>query len=211
MGKIIGIGRNYVRHAQEQGGAVPTAPIFFLKPSTSIVHEGGTVIIPEAVQRVDHEVELGVVIGKSGRDIKPEKWKDYVLGYCIVLDMTARDLQDAAKKNGEPWSMAKGFDTFCPVSRVVERTQVQDPQDLELQLRVNGELRQTGHTKDMVFTVPQIVSYLSSIMTLERGDLIATGTPEGVAGVKRGDKLEARLAGLITLTVNIDEKQKRRL
>jgi acylpyruvate hydrolase len=210
VGKIIGLGRNYRRHADEMGSAVPDkSPVFFLKPSTSFLPDGGTILVPEMVERVDHEIELGVVIARTGRDIPLARWKDFVLGYAIVLDMTARDLQDKAKRAGDPWALAKGFDTFTPMSTVIDRSKVNDPQDLELQLFVNGEVKQRGHTKDMVFPVGETVSYLSSVMTLERGDVIATGTPEGVGPVKRGDVLEARIPGLVTLKVRVDQQKTR--
>lgn len=209
VGKIIGIGRNYAKHASEQGSSVPTRPVFFLKPATTVLHDGGTVRLPEMSERVDHEIELAVVMGRTGKDIPEARWKDFVLGYGILLDMTARDLQDEAKKKGEPWALGKGFDTFTPISTILDKRRVADPQALELQLRVNGELKQHGHTKDMVFSVGQLVTFLSTIMTLERGDVIATGTPEGVGPVKRGDRLEARIPGLVTLAVNIDTKAKR--
>lgn len=210
VGKIIGLGRNFKRHAEEMGSAVPpTAPVFFLKPSTSFLHDGGTVVIPSMVERLDHEVELGVVIARTARDVPLARWKDFVLGYGIVLDMTARDLQDKAKRAGDPWALAKGFDTFSPMSTIIDRSKVNDPQELELQLFVNGELKQHGHTKDMVFGVGETLCYLSSVMTLEKGDVIAMGTPEGVGPVKRGDVLEARIPGLVTLKVRIDEQKTR--
>jgi len=210
VGKIIGLGRNYRRHAEEMGSAPPEKqPIFFLKPSTSVIADGGTVLVPTMVERLDHEVELGVVMARTGRDIPLARWKDFVLGYGIVLDMTARDIQDRAKKAGDPWALAKSFDTFTPISNIIDRSKVNDPQDLELQLFVNGELKQRGHTKDMLFPVGETISYLSSVMTLERGDVIATGTPEGVGPVKRGDVMEARIPGLVTLKVRVDEVKTR--
>jgi 2-keto-4-pentenoate hydratase/2-oxohepta-3-ene-1,7-dioic acid hydratase in catechol pathway len=153
---------------------------------------------------VDHEVELAVVIARHARDVPASRAKDFVLGYGVCLDMTARDLQDQAKKAGDPWSLSKGFDTFFPCSTIIDRARVQDPQNLELQLFVNGDLRQRGHTRDMTYSVADTIAYLSSVMTLERGDVIATGTPEGVGRVQRGDVVEARVPGLVTLKVRVD-------
>jgi len=210
LGKIIGLGRNYQKHADEMGVKAPaTEPIFFLKPSSSFVPDGGTVIFPERVERLEHEVELAVVIGRTAKHVPVERAKDFILGYGVLLDMTARDLQDKAKHAGEPWTLSKGFDTFCPISNIVDKGKVSDPQSLELQLFVNGEMKQRGHTKDMIFPVAWTIAHLSNIMTLERGDVIATGTPEGVGAVKRGDHLEARIPGLVTLKVKVDAPSKR--
>ncbi len=211
MGKIIGLARNYAKHAAEMGSS-PTSgePVFFLKPTTSVVGDGGTVWIPPGVERVEHEIELAVVIARNAKDVAEDRWKDFVLGYGVVLDMTARSLQDDAKKRGEPWALSKSFDSFCPISTIADKSRVQDPQALDLQLFVNGEMRQRGNTREMVLPIGKVITYLSSVMTLERGDVIATGTPEGVGPVKRGDKLEARIPGLVSLTVKVDQKQPRR-
>lgn len=207
IGKIIGLGRNYAKHANEMGQTVPTVPIFFLKPASSYLKDGGTVLLPEASARVDPEVELAVVIGKTAKDITEARWKDFVLGYGVCLDMTARDLQEEAKKRGDPWALSKGFDTFTPISTIIDKKRVADPQELELQLLVNGEMRQHGHTKDMVFPVSRTIAYLSTVMTLEPGDVIATGTPEGVKPVQRGDKLEARIPGIVSLSVRVADRK----
>lgn len=209
LGKIVCLGRNYVKHANEMGAEVPEVPVFFLKPPSSYVPDGGTIILPEGIGRVEHEIELAVVLARNAREVPERRWKEFVLGYALFLDMTARDVQDAAKRKGDPWALSKSYDTFSPMSLVLDKSKVSDPQALELQLRVNGELRQHGHTKDMIFPVSRALSYLSSIMTLERGDVVATGTPEGVGPVKRGDKLEARIPGLVTLTVKVDERRPR--
>lgn len=209
VGKIVCLGRNYRRHAEEMGSAPPTEPMFFFRPSTSVLPDGGTVLIPERVERLDHEVELAVVLGRNGKDIPLARWKDFVLGYGVCLDMTARDLQDQAKKGGDPWALSKGFDTFFPISTIVDKGKVHDPQDLELNLFVNGEIKQRGFTKDMVHGIGEVLVYLSSVMTLERGDVLATGTPEGVGPVKRGDVLEARIPGVAALKVKVDKETKR--
>ncbi|TYZ69371.1 hypothetical protein PybrP1_005633 [[Pythium] brassicae (nom. inval.)] len=160
----------------------PKDPMFFLKPTTSYVANGGTVLLPPGIGDVHHEVELGVVIGKGGRDITERDSMDHVL----AIDMTARHLQDKAKKAGLPWTQAKGFDTFTPVSDFIPKEAVADPHNLDLWLKVDDELRQDGNTSDMVHKIPFLIAHVSRIMTLEEGDVIITGTPEGVmtAGIK---------------------------
>jgi len=195
--KIICIGRNYKAHAKEMGSLPPQEPLLFLKPPSSLLEPGGTVRLPRESERVEHEVELGVVIGTKGRRIPVEQAMSYVFGYTIVGDITARDLQ---KKDGQ-WARAKGFDSFCPVGPEI----VTDifPGELALRCRVNGALRQEGNTRDMIFGVSQLISYISQSMTLEPGDLIATGTPEGVGPLVHGDQLELEIEniGLLRLSV----------
>jgi len=144
-------------------------------------------------------VELGVVIGKGGRDIRQEDAFSHVDGYCLALDMTARNFQNTAKKAGLPWSAAKGYDTFCPVSSFIPKSRVGNPQDLNLWLKVNGETRQNGNTSDMIFKIDYLISKVSTIMTLEPGDLILTGTPSGVGVVKPGDVITSGLADLVQM------------
>lgn len=206
LGKIIGIGRNYLAHAQEMKAAPPTSPLFFLKPASSYLPDGGVVRLPSATNRVEHEVEMAVVVGRTIKDLPISRWKDAVLGYGVLIDLTARDLQEEAKKRGDPWALSKSFDTFTPISTIIGRDRVGDPQDLDLELLVNGEQKQKGNTKDMIFPVSQILEYLSRVMTLERGDVIATGTPERTGPVRRGDQLEARLHGLVSLKVRVDAR-----
>ncbi len=147
-------------------------------------------------KRVDHEIELAVIIGERAKRVPAEKAMDYVMGYTILLDITARDLQAEARRKGLPWSLAKGFDTFAPVGpRVVDKRELK-VDDLELGLKVNGEVRQLGRTSEMVFKVPEIIEYVSSIMTLEPGDVIATGTPAGVGPLRHGDRVEAWIEGI---------------
>lgn len=205
--KIIAILKNYELHAKEMKGEVPKVPLYFLKPTTSFVFNdtGNKVIeIPKGMKEIHHEVELGVIISKSGRDIPIEKSLDYVAGYCLMLgkfkfdlflDMTARDLQQEAKSKGLPWAQAKGYDTFAPVSEFIPKEKVKDPQDLELWLKVNGQIKQKGNTKDMVYKVDRLIHEMSLIMTFEEGDFISTGTPEGVGPVKDGDIIEAGISG----------------
>ncbi len=195
--KILCIGRNYRAHAKEMGQDIPTSPLLFLKPPTSLLAPGETVVLPRESERVEHEAELGVVIGRSGRRIPIDEAMSHVFAYTAVGDVTARDLQ---RKDGQ-WSRAKGFDTFCPVGP--ELVLGLDPSNLRIQARVNGQPRQDGNTRDMIFGVAQLVSHLSQAMTLEAGDLIATGTPEGVGPLEHGDLLEIELEGVGVLEVQI--------
>lgn len=195
-GKILCIGRNYAKHAAEMQSAVPDQPMVFLKPSTALVASGEPLRIPPPTNDVHHEIELVVVIGRGGAHIREEEALDHVDGYAVGLDMTARDLQAQAKKKGHPWSVAKGFDTFAPVGEFIPALSVPDPQDLELTLEINGTVRQHGFTRDMIFPVARLIAFCSTIFTLEPGDLLFTGTPEGVGPVREGEVLEARIAGL---------------
>jgi 2-keto-4-pentenoate hydratase/2-oxohepta-3-ene-1,7-dioic acid hydratase in catechol pathway len=199
--KILCIGRNYAEHAREMAAEVPSEPLVFLKPPSSLVADGGTVVLPRQSQDVHHEVELVAVIGRGGRYIAQDRALEHVAGYAIGLDLTARDIQAAAKAARAPWSVAKGFDTFAPLGAVAPAAVVGDPQHLELTLKINGEVRQHGRTSDMLFPVATLVAYLSTVFTLEEGDLIYTGTPEGVGPVRAGDVLEASCTNVPTLTV----------
>ncbi len=199
--KILCIGRNYAEHAREMAAEVPAEPLVFLKPPSALVADGGTVVLPRQSRDVHHELELVVVIGEGGRYVAEERALEHVAGYAVGLDLTARDLQAAAKAARAPWSVAKGFDTFAPLGAVAPAHVVGDPQRLELTLKVNGEVRQHGTTADMLFPVATLVAYLSTVFTLEEGDLIYTGTPEGVGPVLAGDVLEASCTNVPTLTV----------
>lgn len=202
-GKILCIGKNYARHAAEMHSAVPEQPMVFLKPSTALVANGGRIEIPPASSEVHHEVELVAVIGRTGKNIDVSEALNYVDGYAVGLDMTARDIQQRAKEKGHPWSVAKGFDTFAPIGAFVAASEIPNPQNLSISLTINGEVRQEGHTGDMVFPVAQLISFCSSIFTLEPGDLLYTGTPEGVGAVAKGDKLVARLGEIPELHVEV--------
>ncbi|QXD16005.1 fumarylacetoacetate hydrolase family protein [Rhodocaloribacter litoris] len=203
VGKILCIGRNYAKHAAEMQSEVPEEPIVFLKPSTALVGHGGTVILPPQSQDVHHEVELVAVIGRGGKNIPEEKALEHVDAYAVGLDMTARDLQAEAKRKGQPWTVAKGFDTFAPLGPLVDARRVRDPQNLEIRLTVNGEVRQQGHTRDMVFSVARLIAYCSRIFTLLPGNLLYTGTPDGVGPVRDGDVLEAQITGFPVLRVKV--------
>lgn len=194
--KIICLGRNYRKHAEELGNVVPDKPIIFLKPPSSLIVEGEKIILPSQSQDVQHEVELGVVIGKAGRHISRAEAEGHILGYCIILDITARDIQKEETRRGAPWALAKGFDTFAPVSQVVRREEFTHPENLAIRLWVNGETRQDSNTSFMIFGISEIIEYISSYMTLQAGDIIATGTPEGVGPIRKGDVVSSEIEGI---------------
>jgi len=195
-GKIIGIGRNYAAHARELGNAPPDEePMIFLKPPSAVISTGDTILLPEASKRVDHEAELGVIIGRTVRHLPAEEDPlRYVLGYSCVNDVTARDLQ----KKDVQFTRGKGFDTFCPFGPIIE-TEL-DPTNVMVAARVNGELRQQGRTSDMIFPVSRLIRFLAGIMTLMPGDLIATGTPSGVGPLVSGDVVEVEVEGVGVLS-----------
>jgi acylpyruvate hydrolase len=190
--KIIAIGRNFADHAKELGNPVPTKPMFFLKPPSSIVLSPGRIEIPPNID-VHHELELGVVIGKNGRNIRATDAMNYVSGYCLGLDLTARNIQNEAKAKGNPWSEAKGYDTFTPLGDFIERSKITDPMNLQLKLRVDNEIRQDGNTRDMIFDIAVLIEYISKIMKLEKNDLILTGTPKGVGPILPGQMVVGQL------------------
>ena len=197
---IFCMGRNYAEHAKESGSAVPGVPVFFTKPPTCVVGPDADVVHHAVTHALDYEVELAVVIGKRGGDIPEERALDYVFGYTIMNDITARDLQ----RRHEQWFKGKSLDTFAPLGpAVVHRSAILDPQNLRLTMRVNGEVRQNASTRSMVFSVAQLIAVLSGGMTLEPGDILATGTPEGVAmgrtpppWLRPGDVVEAEINGI---------------
>ncbi len=186
--KIVCVGRNYAAHAKELGNEVPAEPLLFLKPPSSLAGPGGVIVLPSASARVEHESELTVVIGSRTRNVSAADAMKSVFGYTAANDVTARDLQ---KKDGQ-WTRAKGFDTFCPVGPWIE-TDV-DPSAVAVRCRVNGALRQDAVTSGMIFDVPTLIAYISGIMTLEPGDIILTGTPEGVSPLAPGDVCEVEIA-----------------
>jgi 2-keto-4-pentenoate hydratase/2-oxohepta-3-ene-1,7-dioic acid hydratase in catechol pathway len=189
-GKIVCIGRNYAEHAREHQVPVPDVPLIFLKPPSAVIGPGETVTLPPQSQQVEHEGELVVVIGKQIRWAAPEEALASVLGFTVGNDVTARDLQS---RDGQ-WTRAKGFDTFCPLGPWIE-TEF-DPSDSVVTCSVNGEMRQMASTRDMVFNVKQLIAFISSIMTLEAGDIIMTGTPAGVGPLKHGDLVEVSIEGI---------------
>jgi 2-keto-4-pentenoate hydratase/2-oxohepta-3-ene-1,7-dioic acid hydratase in catechol pathway len=191
--KIFCIGRNYAEHAKEMNAAVPESPIFFLKPTTAIIGNGGVILKPAISNDLHHEVEMTVLIGRGGRNIQKGEALSCIAGYGIGLDMTLRDVQSEAKKKGLPWTLAKGFDTSAPLSSFVPAARILDPHNLGVRLDVNGATRQLSNTKNFIFKIEELISYISRFFTFERGDIIFTGTPDGVAQTGAGDQLEAQL------------------
>ena len=193
-GKIICLGRNYIEHAKEHGAEVPEIPLIFLKPPSAVIGPGEMIILPPQSTQVEHEAELGVVIGKKGRWISIENTQKHIFGFTIANDVTARDLQ----RRDVQWTRGKSFDTFCPLGPWIETDFFFS--DALISCKVNDELRQMASTKEMVFSIPQIISFISSIMTLDPGDLILTGTPAGVAPLEKNDQIEITVEGIGTLT-----------
>lgn len=198
-GKILCIGRNYAEHIKELNNKAPSQPFFFLKPSSSVIHPGqGPILVPRGTS-VHYELELAVVLGKKLQNLDPQAFGekealDAIDGYSLALDLTARNVQDEAKKKGLPWSIGKGFDTFLPLSKYIEKSAIPDPHNAYLDLKVNGETKQSDSTNLMIFRIPRILSTMSSIMTLEPGDIILTGTPKGVGPIVPGDTIEGRIS-----------------
>lgn len=197
-GKIICVARNYLEHARERNVEVPETPMIFLKPPSAIIAHLEKIQIPPQSNQVEHEAELAVIIGKPGRWIDIDNATDYIFGFSIGNDVTARDLQ----RNESQWTRAKGFDTFCPLGPWIE-TEL-DVTDLLITCRVNNELRQMASTKEMIFPVTQLVSYVSNIMTLLPGDIIMTGTPAGVGPLEKGDTVDITIEGIGTLSNRVE-------
>jgi len=191
--KIVAVGLNYKAHAEEMGKPLPEEPLLFMKPSTAVIANKMKIILPEMSNRVDYEGELAVVIGKRCKNVSPEEAKDYILGYCCFNDVTARDLQ----QKDVQYTRAKSFDTFAPYGPWIS-TSV-DPTNLKITTRVNGEVKQEGSTSDMIFSPFELVSFISKVMTLLPGDVVATGTPPGVGPLKEGDRVEIEIEGIGTL------------
>ena len=192
--KVVGVGKNYLAHAQEMGGDVPKQPLIFLKPNTSVIGPGEPIFYPTQSNNVHFEGELAVVIGRICRDISAADASKVILGYTIGNDVTARDLQAS---DGQ-WARAKGFDTFCPLGPWIETNF--DPSDMAISTKLGNELKQSSRTSGMVFKVPEIVEYISSFMTLLPGDVILTGTPDGVGPMEVGDEVSVTIEGIGTLT-----------
>ncbi|QPC73881.1 hypothetical protein HYE68_004633 [Fusarium pseudograminearum] len=195
-GKVICIGRNFAEHIAELNSAKPKQPFFFLKPTSSIVLPGeGAVLRPKGIE-MHYEVELALVIGKLTKDLQVSDVQgamDAVKAYAVAIDFTARNAQNEAKKKGLPWSIAKGFDTFLPMSNIIPKTAIQDPHNVELFLQLNGETKQQGSTNLMIYQIPRILSDISKVMTLHPGDIVLTGTPAGVGPAAPGDVVRAGL------------------
>jgi 2-keto-4-pentenoate hydratase/2-oxohepta-3-ene-1,7-dioic acid hydratase in catechol pathway len=191
--KIVAVGLNYRDHAEELDLELPEEPLLFMKPSTSVIGPEDTIVMPPCSERVDYEAELGIVIGKEATRVRVEDAHKHILGYCCLNDVTARDLQ---QKDGQ-WTRAKGFDTFCPIGPWIE-TDI-DPGDLSIELFLNHERKQKSNTSNLIFSVYQLVAFISGVMTLLPGDVIATGTPSGIGTVAIGDEVEVRIEGIGSL------------
>ena len=202
-GKIICIGRNYAAHAKEFDNPISEYPVLFLKPTSSLIGAGDAIILPPQSQQVQHEAELAVIIGKRGRWIPPENTVDFIYGFTIANDVTARDIQHSDTQ----WTRGKGFDTFCPLGPWIDTNF--DPTDALISCHVDQELRQMGSTRDMIFSIPQLIAFISSVMTLEPGDVILTGTPAGVDDLKSGETVSITIEGLGTLTNPVIRDQDR--
>ena len=202
-GKIVCLGRNYVDHIKELGNEIPDKPVIFIKPSTSILPDGGSIIIPDYSTDCHYEVELAVLIGKTGKNISEEAAFEHVAGYGVAIDLTLRDVQSQHKEKGLPWEIAKGFDTACPLSDFVPADLVPDPGNLPITLTVNGEMRQNGNTGMMMRNIAQIIAEFSKIFTLEEGDVLLTGTPAGVGPIVTGDILVGKIDQVGELTVSV--------
>ena len=199
--KILCIGRNYIAHAKEHEQDVPNVPLLFLKPPSAVIGPNDTIILPPQSQQVEHEAELVAVIGKRGRWIPPEEAHTFILGYTIGNDVTARDLQ----RRDDQWTRAKGFDTFCPIGPWIETEY--DPADALITCYVNDDMRQMASTHEMVFNVRQLIAFASSVMTLEPGDLLFTGTPSGVSPLQDGDRVKIEIEGIGALENPVSKEQ----
>lgn len=191
--KIVGLGLNYRSHAEETGLRIPRVPLIFLKPSTAVIGPGDAIILPHSSKRVDYEGELAVVMGRKAREVTKDKARDYVLGYTSLNDVSERYAQ---REDGQ-WTRAKGFDTFAPIGPWIE-TEI-EPDNLKIETYLNGELRQSAYTADLIFGVYDLISFISGVMTLLPGDIIATGTPSGIGPMNPGDEVEVRIDKIGTL------------
>lgn len=200
-GKIVCVGRNYAEHAKELGNEVPKEPLIFLKPPSSVIWEGEAIVLPGLSKRVEHEGEIGVIVGKTLSRVSEDEAARGIRGIAAVNDVTARDLQ---KTDGQ-WTRAKGFDTFCPLGE--ESSELPDLDSLTVVTRVNGVERQRGKSSEMVFSIPSLLAFISHIMTLEPGDLVATGTPSGVGPLVAGDVVEIEIPGVSRVTNPVQERR----
>lgn len=203
VGKIVCVGRNYAEHAKELGNEVPNKPVLFLKPASAIIHSGDKIVHPDFSNEMHHEVELVLLIGKVVSKANLKEAEEAIIGYGVGLDMTLRDVQNEAREKGIPWTISKCFDTSAVVSDFVLKENYKLTLDEEISLSVNGIVKQKDKLNKMIFNPVQIVEYISSLMILEEGDLIFTGTPKGVGKVNRGDKLSAELKGIAKLECSI--------
>jgi 2-keto-4-pentenoate hydratase/2-oxohepta-3-ene-1,7-dioic acid hydratase in catechol pathway len=205
--KILCLGRNYRAHAEEWGSQVPDSPIVFSKLPSSLLPHRGQIEIPRGSGRIDHELELALVIGKKGKRISAEKATDYIAGYTIANDITARDRQLQDMKKSYPWTISKSYDTFCPCGPfLIPKDVINDPHQLNMELNVNGTTKQKANTRDMIFKIPEIIAYISYHITLNPGDIICTGTPEGTLPIVAGDRITAKIDHLGVLENPVVER-----
>ncbi|MBR1973716.1 MAG: fumarylacetoacetate hydrolase family protein [Candidatus Methanomethylophilaceae archaeon] len=197
--KIVCVGWNYRPHIVETDAVFPKEPIIFIKPPSCIIHDGEPIVIPEGVTNVQHEVELALIVGKRCKNVPEQGALEHISHVAVFNDITARDMQTSARDIGNPWSLAKGMDTFGPISEYVPIEGI-DITSLNLTLDVNGKRKQDGNTKDMIFTPEFLISYISRFMTLEPGDIIATGTPEGISEIVSGDVVCVSISGVGSVT-----------
>lgn len=207
IGKLICLAQTYRKHAEEMHSKPAPQPIIFLKPASAVIHSNEAILLPPMGVCFHHEVEFGVVIGKTAKHITKATALEYVLGYTICLDITARDIQSEAKKNGLPWTIAKGFDTFAPIGPIIPKKNIPDPNSMSFSLKRNENVVQCGNTKDLLWSIEELLAYISTIMTLDPGDIILTGTPEGVGEIQRGDILEVTLDGFYVMKVYVRKKE----
>lgn len=199
--RILCVGRNYAAHRREMGGDDRDPPFFFAKPADAVVPPGANPAYPSVTGNLHHEIELVVALGGGGANVPVERALDLVYGYAVGLDMTRRDLQNAAKAAGKPWDMGKGFDQSAPISQIVPAAAIGHPSQGAIWVKVNGVTKQTGDLSDLIWSVAETIAYLSGLVTLAPGDLIYTGTPEGVGPVVAGDLLEGHIDGIGDLTI----------
>lgn len=203
IGKIVCVGRNYAAHASELGHEIPEKPVLFLKPPSCLIHSGGSIIYPGISNNMHHEVELVLLIGKTVKNADEKKAEEAIMGYGVGLDMTLRDIQDELKRKGHPWTIAKCFDSAAVISGFISTGDYSLTLTEEISLSVNGVIKQKEKLNMMLFPPARIIQYVSSLMTLEEGDLIFTGTPAGVGKVERGDKLHAEITGVAELECGV--------
>lgn len=204
IGKIVCVGRNYVEHIQELGNEIPEKPVVFLKPASAVIYSGGTIKYPDFSQDMHHEVELVLLIGRTIKNADLKTAENSILAYGVGLDMTLRDVQNELKKKGHPWTIAKCFDTSAVLSDFILKTDFKLTLNEEIYLKANGEIRQKDSLAKMMFKPAELVQYVSSLMTIEEGDLLFTGTPKRVGKVTKGDKLEAGLDEILSLNCNVE-------
>ncbi len=203
IGKIVCVGRNYAEHAKELGNEVPEKPVIFLKPSSAVIFSGDKILYPSFSNEMHHETELVLLIGKKIKNGSEAESEEAIEGYGVGLDMTLRDIQNELKKKGHPWTIAKCFDMSAVLSEFILKKDYKLTLDEEISLFINGEIRQKEKLNMMLFPPVKIVQYISSLMTLEEGDLIFTGTPKGVSKVEKGDKLHAKISGMVELNCTV--------